>query len=102
MFGLARQARWGLGATDDAVEADQTQIVARAIDLGEAPGAPTLVACREEQREPHHRVASDLIEGVGGVPVAEIARPAANQPHGQISRRLFDANDPEWTGIARF
>jgi hypothetical protein len=22
--------------------------------------------------------------------------------HAQISRRLFDANDPEWTGITRF
>src|SRR4029077_19200082 len=69
----------GPGCDDDAVEADQTQIVARAIDLGESPGAPTLVAFRVEHREPHHRVASDLIEGVGGVPVAEITRPAAQE-----------------------
>src|SRR6476620_6424937 len=58
----------GPGCDDDAVEADQSQIVTRAIDLGESPGAPALVAFRDEQREPHHRVASDLIEGVGGVP----------------------------------
>src|SRR4029077_13657273 len=69
----------GPGCDDDAVEADQTQIVARAIDLGESEGAPPLVAFGGEHREPHHRVASDLIEGVGGVPVAEIARPAAQE-----------------------
>ena len=78
----------GPGCDDDAVEADQTQIVARAIDLGEAPGAPTLVACREEQREPHHRVASDLIEGVGGVPVAEIA-PPSREPTSRPNRSSF-------------
>jgi hypothetical protein len=66
----------GPGFDDDAVEADQTEIVARAIDLGDSQARPR-VAFREEQCESHRRVASDLVEGVGGVPVAEIARPAA-------------------------
>jgi hypothetical protein len=79
----------GPGCDDDAIEGDQAEIVGRSVELIEAPSPAALVPLGHEQGQPHQRILSDLAEGVGGVPVPEIARPAA-QEQVDVSHDFFD------------
>jgi hypothetical protein len=70
----------GPGCGDDSIEGDQPERVTRSVNLGEAPGAMTLMTFRQEQREPHHRVVAGLVERLGGVSVSEVpAQPRRNR-----------------------
>src|SRR5213078_1820606 len=79
VFGWGPPGPVGPGWDDDAIEGDQAERAGRPVDLGEAPGPAAVMPLRDEQREPHQRVAPDLVERAGGVPVTEIARPAAQE-----------------------
>src|SRR3954447_21848933 len=79
----------GPGCDDDAIEGDQAELVGRSVELSEAPGPAALMSLAHQQGHPHQRLASDLGEGGGGVPVPEIARPAA-QEQVDVPHDFFD------------
>src|SRR4051794_32516958 len=65
---------------DGSVEADQSQPVRRAVD-DSPPAVPVaaLVALGDEAGQAYERVERDLVEGVSGVSVTEVARPATQE-----------------------
>src|SRR3954454_7026773 len=65
---------------DGSVEADQSQSVRRLVD-NRPPAVPiaAFVTLGDEAGHAHERVEHDLVEGVGGVSVAEVPRPAAQE-----------------------
>ena len=84
----------GSGCDDGSVEADQ----AVAVGLLEDPAAvvcAALVAFADEQGEAIERVGRDQVEVLGGVSVAEVARPAA-QEGVDLPRDVFDGKSSRW------
>ncbi len=66
---------------DGSVEVDQA-VVVRGLAGNSPPSEPavTPVMVGDEDRQPVHSVQRDRVEGIGGVSVAEVARPAAEEP----------------------
>ncbi len=75
------------GSDDDSVEVDQSERVARSVDLGESPGPAAFVPLREEQGEAHLGVLPDLVERMGRVAVPKEPSPAAQE---NVDIRLID------------
>jgi hypothetical protein len=69
-------SRWD----DDSIEVDQAHAVRLVSDDPPAVSFPAFVALGDEPSEPPERVERDLVEKLGGVSVAEVARPAAQEP----------------------
>jgi hypothetical protein len=68
---------WG---DDASIEVDQPEPGRRLVgDHQPAVASRLVMALRHEEREPRERVRADLVEGAGGVSVAEVARPAAQE-----------------------
>src|SRR5215210_7098455 len=65
---------------DGSVKADQPHPVRRLVD-DRPPAVPVaaVVTLGDEARQAHERVERDLVEGVGGVSVPEVPRPAAQE-----------------------
>ena len=74
---------------DGSVEVDQPEPVRRLVDdnLHAVPPA-AFVALADEPREAVHRVVVDLVEGMVGVSVTEVARPTAQEPVDVLHDRL--------------
>jgi hypothetical protein len=91
---------WPVGARwdDGSVEVDQPETI-RGLAGNSPPPEPsvTLMADGDEDRQPVDRVKGDRVEGLGRVSVAEIARPAAQQP----VKVLDDVLDGEQQPFAR-
>jgi hypothetical protein len=80
----------GARRDDDSIEVDQAQALRGLAGDNPPPEAPfALMAVGDEDRQPVHGVERDLVEGLGGVSVAEVARPAAQEPV-EVLDDLFD------------
>src|SRR4029450_1883769 len=80
-FGLAAPVPEGSGRNDGPIEADQAHPAGRQEHLFEAPspGSSAVALLGQPDREPLEGVVPDLAEDPGGVAVAEVVRPAAQE-----------------------
>src|SRR5215213_9392662 len=81
VFGLAAPVPEGSGRNDGSIEADQAHPVGRQEQLFEAPspGSSPVALLGQPDREPLEGVVPDLAKDAGGVAVAEVSRPAAQE-----------------------